>query len=379
MRYPLICSLLCNFALLAWILLAKEPLLNPSSEGSPNPHRVNEIVDNVAISSTVPTVTAGTHPPGTHDWMDLLRRHDAPASILFAVASVTLLDKYRTLEDNIRIPPGTPKWAGRNTPPTADQQLKIEALRAERDSELKALLGDAYAQAMLANQRRPVGLEALSDEKMLHISTILADYQAAIRKEGRGIDAGRMNIINDAKEQEIAKVLSPDEYKTYRLYTSESAKTLQLRLRNVPITDQEYETLFVALDSRRAKQEPGTRLDDFQEQLAEIEVVSRTIGVDHAAVYAYNTERSFQPVYNVLRNSGMGPDAVIQRYRIWLEFYSEIGRIQNTAATQQETLALGRSTAQAAYEHMTKGLSPDDVARFTRTQTGVLLTRFLSQ
>lgn len=316
-------------------------------------------------------------PQDIDSWIDFLRQNNASPRMIFAVASIMLDEKYFKRENSIRNPTGSPKWSSRYSGLDASQKDQIEQIRIEKDSELQLLLGEDYAFALLGGRNPVLGLESLDAKTMVQVLTVMNDFQAAIRGLKGKVSESELLEIELAQINDLTEVLTADQLLIFEAYNSREAKNLQRGLAGVSLTDDEYITIFQELKNSRVGGSECTDSENFQQNLKNVEVILGAVGPNDTVQYVSRSDPSFQPIIKSLEASSIGSREILKRYETWLNFYSEVGLIQAASQSRQETYSRGRLLAQETYNILTSGMTPMEIQKFSRSQTGVLLADFL--
>jgi hypothetical protein len=141
-------------------------------------------------------------------------------------------------------------WKPASKKPREDLARQLEALRSEKRTLLKTLLGiesdphEQWANISVDQLIEQGRFAFLSDEKQKQVREILARYDLNQDSDPR--------LVREQRRQELAQVLSPEELYAFDLRDSNAADSIRNRFGDADLSEAEYKKLF---DLRKAYEE----------------------------------------------------------------------------------------------------------------------------
>jgi hypothetical protein len=150
-------------------------------------------------------------------------------------------------------------------------------------------------------------------------------YAAKLMKAVGGGDADSMKDmakVQQEKDAELAKVLSPEELEDYQLRLSQTAMTLRMQMASFDPNEKEFRDIFKLKKSfedefgmagmgatEKAEKE---KMQAAQKQMNE--QLKGLLGDTRYAEYERSQDYSFQSMYRVAERNGLGQDAAVKVY-----------------------------------------------------------------
>lgn len=284
-------SLVANVALLAGVVYLT---LTPRSPGQSGNMRAQTDLDLAkpapsgalapAVSSSIPKVaaTAGLW-QSPADVQALLVSLRAPLDVRYVIAQAMFDEKNKAALDAARFPAGRPRWQRRQ--PKPEQTELQSAIRRQQDEALQQLFGADYAKARYGHIEAKSGL---SSAAMMEINRVTRDYMETGRKLGLRSSSERQ-LLDQEMNADLARVLTPADYETYRAYDSPDGARLQRAMAGLDIDDETYLRAFRAMAGVKATGSSSRTAGPLQSE--EIRAIEQAVGPEVAAHLAKNQDR----------------------------------------------------------------------------------------
>lgn len=260
------------------------------------------------------------------------------------------------------------RWSARFYKPSAEQRAALAELDRTIAAEMAEMLGHDLA-AGTENPAQPA-LPGVPEAKRAAVLEIERDYFAARRSAGIGVGSKADAEIERRWREDMAKILAPAELETYVAYQSARAQLLQQRLVGLDLTDAQYETIFRAFDAFTSANRATT--DSLEYDSGAVATIARAAGPVAALHFARQSNGSYAELSDVWREAPISPQEEMGRFQTYQNFLSELSNHPLTKRARGEL-------AQRYHALFTRGLTPDQVARFDRTSSGEALQRYIKQ
>lgn len=282
-----------------------------------------------------------------------LRKVGASQHLLWIVAQQLVVERQRAERDRIYYGTGPrQKWqygvASKQL--TAAQKAALLELDMQQEKEILALLGPDYEQKRLEEGyfNNPK-YSMLSREKIEALVQLQKDQAAAARsiaRESGAAGLAMMQKFRQAENDEIAKLLTPEEFAAYRMYNSQEAANLQRGLMGAEVSDQQYEAIFNEI-SKLPAGSAGAKLS------WEINAISTHASPGAALKYAEAYDITFGPALSILSRAGLDEGEILRRRNLFADLYTSRGTLENALLARTQLM---------------EGLSPALLAELAKTQ-----------
>jgi hypothetical protein len=302
---------------------------------------------------------AATTEEDLHRTVADLRAAGYPPDVVRAVVNHLLKLHFASREPNA----GKPFWKqGAPTPETVAAQA---ALNNDRRTLFEALLGpDARPSAMLEGEFRERRYGTLSDDKIDALAKIERDYSemsAEAWAKRRNSSVANMEtsmqtqqLMEKEKLADMAAVLTPEELAQYEMRNSPSARQLMNNLRNVDITEAEYNRLYQA---QKAFDEANPRRANFdatsyaQRQTAQQALNEQTrtvLGDERFYSYLEGADNNYANTSQVLtKYPAVTPATTYKVYQLQVELQSLMNQGARGGAMSPDKIAEMRTTVES--------------------------------
>lgn len=359
-------SLLGNVALLA--LLAFGALTPPPA---PTP----------APSPAAPAAAPAPAPAARDIWAglqagdlaaqrDILQAEGFPPAAIRALLAAQLRERFAARRKAIEAAqPEQPYW--RNPVPDPQAQARLRELMTEEQKALRELLGPDPITSHAARLRRE--FPRLAAEKIDLIAGIRERYDEQ-RLEVYGPTRGsltpsereKVNQLEKAMRQEIAAVLSPDEFEDYELRTSNTSNQLRFSLGEFNATEAEFRALFrlqSAFDDQYRYVGGGQTVEQQRERSDAHrrlqEDIAATLGVARYADYQRATDYNFRQATALVSRLNLPPETALGLYAV-----------QKDVEERRSSLYRSASPTQPVSREQLAALAADATARITTVLGG---------
>lgn len=260
-------------------------------------------------------------------------------------------------------------------------QEKADALDKERRDLLTRLLGpdwDVEARRLAERQVEPIDtllsgpvLGEVTPEVKRQVERILAESQRRLRE---AFPDGQVDPVEWARwrkqtRDELARVLTPEQYEEYLLRYSENAQRLREQTRGLSLSPEDFRKLFRATDPFDLEIQLHYSGDDpanarrRRELLAQRDAaIEQALGKDLARTYRLNQDPLFRQARATVEQLGGEAEAVLPLYQIYQATQRETQRIQAdltlTAAEREEQLHLIQLDQERAVRQIVQSLQP---------------------
>ena len=311
--FPLTVSLAVNAVLLFVFLHQRAGLrapVIPLQRAAPAPELIVREAPNVPLDAhTWTALTTGSD----EDMVARLKQEGFPPNLIWRVASARISDKYRSRRQALLKDRSVRYWresfSGAMSQPTMDKETraKMREIEKEQAAELDKLVG--------SERPTDTGM-ALRWEKELYgdlppnaartIQAIDKDYrelQLQVQAETGGIsfpeDQQKFDYLEKERLADLAKNLTPEEFRAYELRASETALGLKSQLEIFDPTEAEYQAIFQAQRAFESKYDLNALSGDEARELREAEM-RKVLSPERFEDYKVKTSGSYRPVRDLV-------------------------------------------------------------------------------
>lgn len=310
-----------------------------------------------------------------------LRAAGFPPAFIRAIAEAELLRRFAPRMDEIRRAlAATPYWRVESSYfANAKIYEQINQLYRDRSKALRELLGqDAMAYAgsdPTEAQRRAYG--NLSPAKIALVQQVAEDYAemlSQVRTAAQGItlpeDREKIAFLENAKREDLAKILTPEELADYEMRTS----TVTLRLRNMftvmDASEAEFRAIYQAHAQHMETLYPSygggiiyTGSNQMDERRKATEAINtslkQTLGEARFAEYTRANDREFQQLYQVSRADNLPYATLVQAFNSRQPAAEASMKVANdTAMSPEDKIAALKKIAQDSRTQLLSTLGP---------------------
>jgi hypothetical protein len=261
-------------------------------------------------------------------------------------------------------------WSQRSKP--RDTILtQLHGLQQERRTLLRELLGidddssAKWASVDLDKLRQEGKFSFLSAEKQAQVRAIMEKYQQQLEagRAGQGGlvkgDSDQSKRLREQRQQELAQVLTPDEFKELSLRDSNTADSVRNRFGSADLTEAEYRKMF---DLRKAYEDTQGAVADYSdpekmrqrsEARRQLEEAYKTaIGEDRWNEIQRQQDPTWRGLTEFAQQNNISPSVIDQAWQQQQQTGEQImraledrslGRDQREALVQQFTAEYDRS------------------------------------
>jgi hypothetical protein len=214
-------------------------------------------------------------------------------------------------------------------------------------------------------------LGEVTPEVKRQVERILAESQRRLRE---AFPDGQVDPVEWARwrkqtRDELARVLTPEQYEEYLLRYSENAQRLREQTRGLSLSPEDFRKLFRATDPFDLEIQLHYSGDDpanarrRRELLAQRDAaIEQALGKDLARTYRLNQDPLFRQARATVEQLGGEAEAVLPLYQIYQATQRETQRIQAdltlTAAEREEQLHLIQLDQERAVRQIVQSLQP---------------------
>jgi hypothetical protein len=239
------------------------------------------------------------------------------------------------------------------------------ALSNERRALFESLLGaDARPSALLEAETRVRQYGNLTDEKVDAIAKIERDYsemsaEAWAKSRGNVITSNEtmmqtQKLMEQEKLADLAAIMTPAELAEYERRNSSSARSLMNNLRNVEVSETEYNRLYEAqkafdsAHSMRASMDAATWVQRQAGQLALNEQARAVLGDERFYSYLEGADRAYAQVAQAFAGqTNIAPAAIYQVYSLQNELQATMYQASRGGAPAPDKIAELRTVVES--------------------------------
>lgn len=300
---------------------------------------------------------AGEH--DLHRVVSDLRAAGYPPDVVRAVVNQLLKQHFADREPEA----GQPYW--KRTAQTPEMVAAKTALSNERRALFESLLGaDARPSALLEAETRVRQYGNLTDEKVDAIAKIERDYsemsaEAWAKSRGNVITSNEtmmqtQKLMEQEKLADLAAIMTPAELAEYERRNSSSARSLMNNLRNVEVSETEYNRLYEAqkafdsAHSMRASMDAATWVQRQAGQLALNEQARAVLGDERFYSYLEGADRAYAQVAQAFAGqTNIAPAAIYQVYSLQNELQATMYQASRGGAPAPDKIAELRTVVES--------------------------------
>lgn len=241
-----------------------------------------------------------------------------------------------------------------NTDVFASAASQIRALEAEKNQLLTQLLGPNWNTTPQTGKIDPIRLDGpvlskLSPDTKAKLFDIEANsrraretYLRQMQEAGKEPDPVQLARLRQQTRQDLATLLTPDQYEEYLLRYSYTSDQLRQQLRGFGADADEYRRIFRARDSFD-EQLAGLSGNDAatQKRRAELErqrdeAVRQALGPERFPLYQLTQNPLFKQAQDSAEENNAPPEKVLPIYQVNQVAQQEITRLQNDRTLTDE-------------------------------------------
>jgi hypothetical protein len=258
---------------------------------------------------------------------DRLAAEGFPPDVIRAIVASQIHARNRTRWNEInQVGVEIPFWRAYHPDPKL-LAASMDLHREER-KELEALLGPDPEQPRNAELQRR--LPQISAEKLDRIADILEEYQMkrSLAFGSPALSGQRLQELEKAQNQEIAQILTPQEFEEYNLRQGSAANQLAYQLQAFDPSEEEFRA--IAHIRGRFRDQTQYQRNSTPEQMkgrseAEKQMneqIAAALGPTRYADYVRATDYSFQQTSNVVDRLGLPKQVAVDLYDAAKDFQS---------------------------------------------------------
>ena len=309
-------SLAGNIALFGYVISQRGSVPAAASAGFGSGAAATSSAPGAAVSAgsdAWKSLVVGDQPA---DWVQRLRAAGFPDSAVRAIVSAQIRERYSARRAALQKNDDTQYWNktwnnwGGGDPPS--RAALRELWKAER-AEIKAALGDAYADSPEYQRMIQRQFGDLPKDKVSALQTINEDYQdltSEIHQSANGImlpeDREKLAFLEKEKRADLAALLSPDELQAYELRSSQTANNLRWQLSAFTPSEQEFRSIFalqrefdLQFSDRRSNTDEAAQKARSDAQTALEAQIKSTLGDARYAEYQRAKDGNYQQLANL--------------------------------------------------------------------------------
>jgi hypothetical protein len=345
------------FALLASVVLnAALGFLLFKGVSAPRAQPVAAAAPTAAVASAPAAIDAavwaGLRPTDLTSLVAQLRAEGFPPNVVRAIVSAQLTAAFAERRKAIDPEDGRrPFW--KNQPPDAKVQIAFRQLDREQEKMLRQLLGDDARESddlWSRRQRRDAWMAELPPEKAAAVKRIRGDFDeqrydlymtGLVPAETRA----KVEALGKAQRNAIEKLLSPGEFETYELRTSNTAVNLRSWLTQFDPSEQEFRSLYTlqrAFDERMAASRtdnisPEERQREYEAAHQQLrEQFKAALGPQRFAEYDRATDSSYQQAARLVARLELPAEAVGQVWSVQKDAQEQAKKIREDRALSEQ-------------------------------------------
>lgn len=252
---------------------------------------------------------------------------------------------------------------------------QLHGLQREKRALLRELLGidddpsAKWANVDLDKLRQEGKYSFLSAEKQAQVRAIMEEYQQQLeagRAGQRGPiigDSDQSKRLREQRQQELAQVLTPDEFKELSLRDSNTADSVRNRFGSADITEAEYRKMF---DLRKAYEDAQGAVADYSdpekmrqrsEARRQLEEAYKTaLGEDRWTELQRQQDPAWRGLTELARQSGISSTVIDQAYQQQRQTGEQIMRAMEDRSMSREQRDGIVQQLTAEYDRSLKGL-----------------------
>jgi hypothetical protein len=309
-----------------------------------------------------PPATGAAGGKSTAKWADL--QSDDPATLVAnlrgagfsdaEIRAILQLQLGRKVNERRRelvgTPAETPWWRPVLAPNAASLVANPQGLAELRELArqnarlIDSLLGPAPATSQLSPNER-MQFADLPPDKIDPLRQLLADYNeltGAITSNALGIyfpeDRAKLKLIEEEKEKDLRALLTPEEYDTYLLRTSNTANTLRSNLQAFQPSEDEFRRIFAlqyAFDQQYSTQY-GIDADLLRQRAqAQAELNARIkaeLSPERAADYERATDGNYRQAAALVARLELPPATATQLWQLQRDTQQQMNALRSNPA-----------------------------------------------
>ena len=210
---------------------------------------------------------------------------------------------------------------------------------------------------------------------------VRAQAEETARQEGRTVDPGQLDDLQQDLRRQLASVLTPEQLEEYLLRYSQTADEMRDELRGYGANADEFRRIFRARDSFEQQlaalnpSDPGTPARRAQLERAREEAIRQAIGPERFAFYQVSQSPLFRQAQEQAEQNGAPPEKVVPLFRIHQAVQDEIARLRadQTLTADQKLIAIAavQQQQQNSIDRILAGDAAETVATTANQPEGI--------
>ena len=276
------------------------------------------------------TLITGDQPA---DWVQRLRAAGFPDSAVRAIVSAQIRERYAARRADLLKDNDTQYWSKSwnnwDGGDAASRAALRELWKAER-AEIKAALGDTYADSPEYQRMVQRQFGNLSKEKVDAVQKINEDYQeliSEVHQKSNGIllpeDREKLAFIEKEKRADLAAIVTPAELQAYELRSSQTANGLRWQLGAFAPSEQEFCSIFtlqrdfdLQFTNRRTNTDEVAQKARYAAQTALESQIKSALGETRYAEYQRSQDGSYQQLTNLTERFALPKENAVAIYEL---------------------------------------------------------------
>jgi len=374
-------------ALLTISVVANVAFLGAAVVVVTHPGRIPSLLNRLSFGHVArPATASASNLPSSaapHVWKNILADGDLhglaarlraagfPERLVRAVIAAQIHDQFADKRAELLAKmPDVPYWKRKGWGYDPKLWAAQRSLSREETAALKGVLGDEADQEKdefyTAYQKSQYG--DLPADKLQHVQDVISDYgdlRQSIYADANGSflpsDRKQMAYLQQQQQEDLAKILSPDELLAYQMRSGDLSGSIRNKLAAFSPTEDEYKAIFQAQLPMDLQNGPNFGMLSPDEQKARTAQqagvdaqIAAALGPDRYAAYQQQTDPTYLATYNLAQRLNLPP-----------EVPGQVSAVQQDAKTQAAAIVANTSLSPAEITAQLAQLSSSATAQVT--------------